>query len=121
MLLAAEGIKNSLHVFLFLEGFVTDGEFSSLRTQGSQRPVSIIQLIMDAKKEANSISFQQMERFLRPKHVGKCMTIDQISFMGRGGLSCNLSESGVSVYQNNKVGLRMAIPKQQPPFDKIFV
>lgn len=104
MLLAAKGIKISLHVFVSLEGFVTDGEFNSLRTLGSQRPVSIIQLIMDAKKEANSISFRRIERFRRPKHVGKCMTMDRISLVGR-------SESGVSVYQNNEGGLRMAIPK----------
>ena len=78
-----------------LEGFVTDGKFNSLMTKGSQRPVSIIQLIMDAKKEANSISFHWIERYLRPKHVGKCMTIDGISFVGRGTPSCNLSETGV--------------------------
>lgn len=33
-------------------GFVTDGEFNSIRTMGSSRPISIIQLIMDSKAEA---------------------------------------------------------------------
>ena len=42
-------------MFVSFEGFVTDGEFNSLRTQGSQRPVSVIQLIMDAKGEARAI------------------------------------------------------------------
>lgn len=74
MLPAADG--TILFLFVSLEGFVTDGEFNSLRTKGSQRPVSIIQLIMDAKKEANSISFRRIERYLRPKHVGKYMTMD---------------------------------------------
>jgi len=74
MLPAADG--TILFLFVSLEGFVTDGEFNSLRTKGSQRPVSIIQLIMDAKKEANSTSFCRIERYLRPKHVGKYMTMD---------------------------------------------
>ena len=37
-------------MFVSFEGFVTDGEFDSLQMQGSQRPVSVIQLIMDAEQ-----------------------------------------------------------------------
>ena len=44
-------------------GFVTDGEFNSLRTQDSKRPVSVIQLIMDAKKEARAITSKKIEKF----------------------------------------------------------
>ena len=46
-------------------GFVTDGEFNSLRTQGSKRPVSVIQLIMDAKNEARAIPSRDIEKFFK--------------------------------------------------------
>lgn len=35
-------------------GCVTDGEFNSIRTMGSGRPISIIQLIMDSKAEGTT-------------------------------------------------------------------
>lgn len=59
-------------LFLLSLGFVTDGEFNSLRTQGSERPVSVIQLIMEAKKESNSIRSQDIEKYLKPKSSGMC-------------------------------------------------
>ena len=37
---------------LFVVGFVTDGEWNFTRTQGSHRPVSVIQLMMDAKSSS---------------------------------------------------------------------
>ena len=54
-----------MKIDLFL-GFVTDGEFNSLRTQGTSRPVSVIQLIMDAESEAQSTSSRQIESSLKP-------------------------------------------------------
>lgn len=47
-------------------GFSTDGEFNSLRTKGSTRPVSVVQLKTDARSEARSTSVRQIERFLFP-------------------------------------------------------
>ena len=45
-------------------GFVTDGEFSSLRTMGNSRPISIIQLISDARSEARSMPSRRIESCL---------------------------------------------------------
>ena len=45
-------------------GFVTDGEWNSIRTQGSERPVSVIQLLMDARKEAKSIRVTEIKKYL---------------------------------------------------------
>ena len=44
------------YLFLFCIGTVTDGEFNSLRTQGSTRPLHLWQLIHDAKE---SVSHQR--------------------------------------------------------------
>lgn len=62
-------ILKSILVKLFT-GFSTDGEFNSLRTKGSTRPVSVVQLKADARSEARSTSVRQIERFLFPI-VGK--------------------------------------------------
>jgi len=62
-------IVKSILVKLFT-GFSTDGEFNSLRTKGSARPVSVIQLKTDARSEARSTSVRQIEQFLFPV-VGK--------------------------------------------------
>ena len=45
-------------------GFVTDGEFSSLRTMGNSRPISIIQLISDARAVARSTPSRCIESYL---------------------------------------------------------
>ena len=50
----------------FLLGFSTDGEFNSLRTMGSHRPISVIQLMMNARTQARSISVKVIEQYLRP-------------------------------------------------------
>jgi hypothetical protein len=50
---------------LFL-GFSTDGEFNSLRTMGSNRPISVIQLLMNAKAKARSMSVKVIEKCLQP-------------------------------------------------------
>ncbi|XP_028518505.1 uncharacterized protein LOC114576310 isoform X1 [Exaiptasia diaphana] len=47
-------------------GFVTDGEFNSLRTAGSERPISIVQLIMDSRNEAKKINSNTIAKYLRP-------------------------------------------------------
>ena len=49
---------------LIVVGFVTDGEWNSMRTQGSHRPVSVIQLMMDAKKKANKVHINEIRQFL---------------------------------------------------------
>ncbi|XP_072046198.1 uncharacterized protein [Amphiura filiformis] len=47
-------------------GFVTDGEWNSLRTMGTTRPTSIIQLIMQAKEEASKMRIQRLEDIFKP-------------------------------------------------------
>ena len=56
---------------LLQPGCVSDGEFNSLRAQGTDRPVSLIQLIMDAKKSAKAMKARDIELFLMPINVGK--------------------------------------------------
>ena len=50
---------------------MTDGEFNSLRTQGSERPISVIQLMMDAKAEARRIDANQINAFIKPVKRGE--------------------------------------------------
>lgn len=45
-------------------GFVTDGEWNSLRTMGSERPISVIQLLIDSGKEATSTHVSDIEKYL---------------------------------------------------------
>ena len=42
-------------------GFVTDGEWNLIRTQGSSRPVSVIQLLMDVRKESTSTNINTIK------------------------------------------------------------
>ena len=60
----------TFYMFVSFKGFVTDGEFHSLRTQGSQRQVSVIQLIMDAKSEARAIPSKDIEKFFKTVNKG---------------------------------------------------
>ncbi|XP_028518506.1 uncharacterized protein LOC114576310 isoform X2 [Exaiptasia diaphana] len=53
-------------ITLGYKGFVTDGEFNSLRTAGSERPISIVQLIMDSRNEAKKINSNTIAKYLRP-------------------------------------------------------
>jgi hypothetical protein len=48
------------YIFSQTLGFTTDGEFNSLRTAGNRRPVSIIELIRSARKEANGIRVKDL-------------------------------------------------------------
>ncbi|XP_078667520.1 uncharacterized protein LOC144909356 [Branchiostoma floridae x Branchiostoma belcheri] len=45
-------------------GFVTDGEWNSLRTMGGNRPVSMIQLIMESRAEARSETAANIRKYL---------------------------------------------------------
>jgi hypothetical protein len=57
-------------LYIYFKGFVTDGEFNSLRTQGKDRPVSVIQLIMDANNEARAIPAKEIEKFFKSVKKG---------------------------------------------------
>ena len=52
----------------FYTGFVSDGEFNSLRTQGEHRPVHLWQLIHDAKESVSRQSQQTL--FKRMVKIG---------------------------------------------------
>ncbi|KAI8522119.1 hypothetical protein Bbelb_018730 [Branchiostoma belcheri] len=47
-----------------LYGFVTDGEWNSLRTMGGDGPVSIIQLMIEAKAQARTMTAGSTRRYL---------------------------------------------------------
>lgn len=54
-------------MFIIGVGSVTDDEFNSLRTSGINRPISIIEIIKQAKAEARSTHVKQIRKFLTPK------------------------------------------------------
>ena len=54
----------ALKISLLKTGSVTDGEFSSLRTQGETRPLHLWQLIQDAKESLSQQSQQTLLRML---------------------------------------------------------
>ena len=62
-----------LRVTIFFVGFVTDGEFNSLGTMGSERPISLLQLISDSRKMARSMRVTQIERYFTLDAHGKPM------------------------------------------------
>ena len=43
-------------IILFYLGFVTDGEFNSLRTKGEKRPLHVVEVIRDARNSVSSKS-----------------------------------------------------------------
>lgn len=59
-------------------GFVTDGEFSSIRTMGNSRPISIIQLISDARAEARSTPLRPIESYLTLGRNGRNETTTDV-------------------------------------------
>lgn len=63
-------VSNSLFLY-FLSGFTTDGEFNSLRTKGQNRPVSIIEVIKEAKKCVKSISAGRITEYFTVDEQGK--------------------------------------------------
>lgn len=54
-------------IVYFYIGFSADGEFNSLRTSGLQRPISIIEVIKNAKQSAKS---------MKAAVVSKCFTLN---------------------------------------------
>ena len=62
-------------LYALYTGCVSDGEFNSLRTRGTTRPVSVIQLIMDSKAEAKSMKAVQIEAHLKPICTGNFIFI----------------------------------------------
>ena len=53
------------HVCVFFVGFTTDGEFNSLRTGGVRRPISVIELIKNAKSEAKGMPVKIVSSLFR--------------------------------------------------------
>lgn len=50
---------------------MTDGEFNSLRTMGSEQPISILQLISDSRTMARSTRLSQIEQCFKLDARGK--------------------------------------------------
>ena len=51
-------------------GFIIDGEWNTIRTMGTDRPISVIQLLMDARKEATLMHVSEIEKCLT---INKCL------------------------------------------------
>ncbi|CAB4022237.1 Hypothetical predicted protein, partial [Paramuricea clavata] len=51
---------------MIVVGFVTDGEWNSLRTRGGHRAVSIIQIAMDVRKLVQSTKVVDLDKFFKP-------------------------------------------------------
>ncbi|XP_077996424.1 uncharacterized protein LOC144449720 [Glandiceps talaboti] len=64
-------VKDSMiAIGMIVVGFVTDGEWNSLRTMGTERPVSIIQLMMEAKSNARQTSVNAIKMYLTMDEEG---------------------------------------------------
>ncbi len=71
---------------LFVVGFVMDGEWNSIRTQGSCRPVSIIQLMANARKEAKKTNIKVIKEYFTlssgvPKKVHPAIPRDDLQVL----------------------------------------
>ena len=51
-------------IVLFSLGFVTDGEFNSLRTKGEKRTIHVVELIRDARNSVSSKSGKKLLKLL---------------------------------------------------------
>ena len=51
--------KSSDYGYLFL-GFVTDGEWNSLRTKGNTKPLSVLQICADVRTKYSHMSLKKM-------------------------------------------------------------
>ena len=51
-------------IVLFSLGFVTDGEFNSLRTKGEKRTLHVVELIRDARNSVRSKSGKKLLKLL---------------------------------------------------------
>lgn len=69
-----------IHIFV---GAVSDGEFNSLRTQGSTRPLHVWQLIHDAKQSASWQSERTLMAML--KRTGGQFVYDSCFFLSPSG------------------------------------
>lgn len=56
-------------VFIF-KGFSTDGEFNSLRSRGRQRPISLVDVIKDAKKVAMGMKAASITKYFKVDKYG---------------------------------------------------
>ncbi len=51
-------------------GFVSNGEFNSMRVKGNTRPLSVLQIKANARKKYSSIAVSTMVDMLTP--IGEC-------------------------------------------------
>ena len=88
-------------------GTVTDGEFSSLRTQGETRPIHLWQLIHDAKQTVRKMSKWKLESLLQ------CMpgtvSVHKILFWSTYVNTCPDVEEWHAVCASRQQTFRMAV------------
>ena len=66
---ARKNIDSNSSMHIIGVGSVTDGEFNSLRTNGINRPISVIEIIKEAKAEARSTHVKEIRKYLTPKYL----------------------------------------------------
>jgi len=53
-------------------GFVTDGEWNSLRTKGNMRPLSVLQIRADVRAKYSRMGFKKLSEMLMPYCTYMC-------------------------------------------------
>ena len=54
-------------MYMFGVGFVSNGEYNSMRAQGYTRPLSVLQIRADARRKYSSMGKKTMIDMLTPK------------------------------------------------------
>ena len=52
---------------LYSPGFVSNGEYNSFRVKGYTRPLSVLQLMLDARRKYSQMGVKKMSAMLTPQ------------------------------------------------------
>ena len=55
----------------FISGISTDGDFNSLRTCGNARPISVIEIMKNAKADARKTKSDVMSKYFKTDEFGR--------------------------------------------------
>ena len=62
---------DNTHVQYIIIGFVSNGEYKSMRVKGNTRPLSVLQIKANARKKYSSAAHSTMVDMLTPKGVSE--------------------------------------------------
>ena len=74
-------------LYCILTGFTTDGEFNSLRTTGKKRPISIVELIKNARNSAKSIKAADVNKYFKLNDQGMFFLMQDSTHLSANFLS----------------------------------